>query len=125
VIPVIDSAANDRITVFSPNSDPGKPPYGQSQRGLNWLNFLLADVQAGVGPFLAIYLAAHGWNEQRVGIALSLGGIADIASQAPADALVDRVKSKRALVAAGVFALAIGALTIAFLPSVWPVSVAQ
>jgi hypothetical protein len=27
-------------------------------RGLDWLNFFLADVQTGVGPFLAIYLAA-------------------------------------------------------------------
>jgi hypothetical protein len=42
-------------------------------RGLDWLNFLLADVQTGVGPFLAIYLASYGWNEQRVGLALSIG----------------------------------------------------
>jgi hypothetical protein len=45
-------------------------------RGLDWLNFFLADVQTGVGPFLAIYLATSGWNEQRVGIALTVGGIA-------------------------------------------------
>jgi hypothetical protein len=32
-------------------------------RGLDWLNFFLADVQTGVGPFLAIYLAGYGWNE--------------------------------------------------------------
>jgi MFS family permease len=76
-------------------------------RGLDWLNFLLADVQTGVGPFLAIYLASYGWNEQRVGLALSIGGIAGIASQTPAGALVDRLKSKRALIAAGIVALAI------------------
>jgi uncharacterized protein len=29
-------------------------------RGLDWLNFLLADVQTGVGLFLAIYLAGNG-----------------------------------------------------------------
>jgi len=27
--------------------------------GLHWLNFFLADVQTGVGPFLAIYLAGY------------------------------------------------------------------
>jgi hypothetical protein len=43
-------------------------------RGLDWLNFFLADVQTGVGPFLAIYLAGHGWNEERVGFALTVGG---------------------------------------------------
>jgi MFS family permease len=79
-------------------------------------------VQTGVGPFLAIYLAAYGWNEQRVGVALTIGGIA---SQTPAGALVDRLKSKRALTTAGVFALAIGALLVAFHPSFWPVVTAQ
>ena len=121
----IDSDMNDRITVVNSDSDLDKLPSSQSLRGLDWLNFLLADVQTGVGPFLAIYLAAYGWNEQRVGLALTIGGIAGIASQTPAGALVDRLKSKRALIAAGVFALAIGALLIAFLPSFWPVVTAQ
>ena len=94
-------------------------------RGLDWLNFILADVQTGVGPFLAIYLAAYGWNEQRIGLALTIGGIAGIMSQTPAGALVDRLESKRALIAAGVVALAIGALSIAFFPALWPVLSAQ
>jgi hypothetical protein len=59
--------------------------------GLDWLNFFLADVQSGVGPFLAIYLAGYGWNEQRVGIALTVGGIAGILTQTPAGTLVDRL----------------------------------
>ena len=36
------------------------PPSRQTLRGLDWFNFLLADVQTGVGPFLAIYLAGSG-----------------------------------------------------------------
>ena len=47
-------------------------------RGLDWLNFLLADVQTGVGPFLAIYLAGYHWNAERIGLALTVGGIAGI-----------------------------------------------
>jgi hypothetical protein len=54
-----------------------QPPKG-SLRGLDWLNFFLADVQTGVGPFLAIYLAGYSWNEERVGLALTVGGIAGI-----------------------------------------------
>jgi len=96
----------------------------QSLRGLDWLNFLLADVQTGVGPFLAIYLASYRWNEQRVGLALTIGGIAGIVSQTPAGGLVDQVNSKRFLIAAGVIALAIGALLIAYFPSFWPVVIA-
>jgi hypothetical protein len=71
----IDSDANDRITVVNSDSDLDRLPSSQSLRGLNWLNFLLADVQTGVGPFLAIYLAAYGWNEQRVGLALTIGAL--------------------------------------------------
>jgi hypothetical protein len=48
-------------------------PSAQTRRGLDWLNFFLADVQTGVGPFLAIYLAAFKWNQQQVGLVLTLG----------------------------------------------------
>ncbi len=44
-------------------------PSPRTLRGLDWLNFLLADVQTGVGPFLAIYLAGYKWDEERVGLA--------------------------------------------------------
>lgn len=102
-----------------------KAPSPRSLCGLDWLNFLLADVQTGIGPFLAIYLAGYGWNQQRVGIALSVGGIAGILAQTPAGALVDRLRSKRALIAAGIVALAMGALLIALAPSFWAVMSAQ
>ena len=104
---------------------PARRGSARSLLGLDLLNYFLADVQTGVGPFLAIYLAAYGWNEQRVGVALTIGGIAGIAAQTPAGALVDKLRSKRALIAAGVIALAAGALLIAFFPSFWPVATAQ
>jgi MFS family permease len=121
----IASEAGAKPAADTYGSNLEKRPSARSLRGLDWLNFLLADVQTGVGPFLAIYLAGYGWNEQRVGLALTVGGIAGIASQTPAGALVDRLKSKRALIAAGVLSLAIGALLIAFSPSFWPVVTAQ
>ena len=99
-------------------------PSRRTLLGLDWLNFLLADVQTGVGPFLAIYLAGYKWNEERVGLALTVGGIAGILTQTPAGALVDFLRSKRALVGVAVTALAAGALLIA-LPSFWPVMSAQ
>jgi MFS family permease len=92
---------------------------------LDWLNFFLADVQTGVGPFLAIYLAGYGWNEERVGLALTVGGVAGILAQTPAGALVDQVHHKRTLIAAGIGALALGALLIAFVPTFWSVMSAQ
>lgn len=100
-------------------------PSRRTLLGLDALNFLLADVQTGVGPFLAIYLASYSWNEERVGLALTAGGIAGILSQTPAGSLVDSLRAKRALIAAAVVALAAGALLIAFAPSFWPVMAAQ
>jgi hypothetical protein len=102
-----------------------KTPSAQTLRGLDWLNFFLADVQTGVGPFLAIYLAGYGWNEESVGMALTVGGIAGILTQTPAGGLVDRLRSKRALIAAGIVALAVGALLTAFIPTFWSVMSAQ
>ena len=103
----------------------GQAPSTRTLRGLDWLNFFLADVQTGVGPFLAIYLAGYKWNEERVGIALTVGGIAGILMQTPAGALVDRLRSKRALIGAAIVALAAGALLIALMPTFWSVMSAQ
>lgn len=47
----------------------------RSLRSLEWLNFLLADVQTGLGPFLAAYLASSGWNPGQVGYVLTFGGL--------------------------------------------------
>jgi predicted MFS family arabinose efflux permease len=121
----MDTPANVHLKRNS-ESVRGKPPLSaRSLRGLDWLNFFLADVQTGVGPFLAIYLAGYAWNEQQVGLALTVGGVAGIIAQTPAGALVDRLHSKRALVAIGIGGLALGALLIAFAPRFWPVMCAQ
>ncbi len=102
-----------------------RTPSARTLHGLDWFNFFLADVQTGIGPFLAIYLAGYGWNQERVGIALAVGGIAGILTQTPAGAVVDRLRSKRALIAAGIVALAVGALLIALAPTFWSVMSAQ
>jgi MFS family permease len=103
---------------------PRRPSKG-SLRGLDWLNFFLADVQSGVGPFLAIYLSGYGWDEERIGLALSVAGIAGILAQTPAGALVDQVHKKRTVIAVGVGVLSLGALLIAFVPTFWSVMSAQ
>jgi MFS family permease len=90
-----------------------KSPSPQTLRALDGLNFFLADVQSGVGPFLAIYLAGFKWDQQQIGTILTAGGIAGILSQAPVGALVDKLRAKRALITASVACLAVGALTAA------------
>jgi predicted MFS family arabinose efflux permease len=84
-----------------------------SVHALDWLNFVAADVRDGVGPFLAIYLmVGRHWEPAAIGLAMSAMGIAAIAAQIPAGALVDRLRSKRALIVVASLAVAAGCLSI-------------
>jgi len=43
----------------------------KSQRPLDWLNFFLADVKDGLGPFLAIYLlSSRHWDPGEIGMVM-------------------------------------------------------
>ncbi|WP_255551304.1 hypothetical protein [Granulicella sp. dw_53] len=81
----------------------------QSLRALQATNFFLADVQTGLGPFLAAYLAGAGWEPGRVGMALTLGGIITVLLQTPAGAIVDQMKSKRLILVIACGVLVVGA----------------
>jgi len=65
---------------------------------LQSLNFFMADMQAGIGPFLGVFLAAHGWQSGLIGTVMTIGGIAGMVMTAPAGALVDATTHKRAFV---------------------------
>jgi hypothetical protein len=66
-----------------------------SLRALDALNAFLADVRDGLGPYLAIYLTMRHWDPSRIGIAMSAMGIATVAAQTPAGALIDRTRHMR------------------------------
>lgn len=98
----------------------------RAQRPLDALNFFLADVRDGLGPYLAIYLlTVQNWDEATIGIVLSAGGIAGILAQTPAGALIDRTTAKRAIVIAGAIVITLASLAIPLAPSFWPVAILQ
>ena len=86
-------------------------------RGLDLLNLWVANIQTGFGPFVAVYLTTRGWTETAIGFALSLGTLTAMASQLPAGALVDAVRSKATV---GFFSIAAFGLS-ALLFAIWPV----
>jgi MFS family permease len=88
------------------------PEKKKSVHALEATNFFLADVQTGLGPFLAAYLAEAGWQPGRVGMALTIGGIITVALQAPAGAIVDQLRSKRLILVIGSAVLAAGAVLL-------------
>ncbi|BBQ00786.1 MFS transporter [Burkholderia sp. SFA1] len=65
---------------------------------LEGLNFFMADVQAGIGPFLGVFLQAHGWHPEAIGTVMTLGGIAGMLATSPAGALVDATHHKRGII---------------------------
>jgi MFS family permease len=92
-------------------------PSRTSLSGLDGLNFFLAGMQSGFGPFVAVLLADEKWTQQNIGFVLSVGGFAALLSQVPGGELLDATRSKRFLVALGAIAVAISALAIAFWPT--------
>src|ERR1700741_1886904 len=89
------------------------PASAQSRRGLDWMNFFIADVQTGFGTFVAFYLAQQGWRHDRIRVALAVGGVAGVLSQIPGGALADAVRWKRALTAIGIVMIGAAALLLA------------
>ena len=71
------------------------------ERTLDALNFFLADVRDGLGPYLAIYLLTEQkWDQASIGVVMSVAAVAGIIAQTPAGALIDRSNAKRALMVA-------------------------
>jgi MFS family permease len=94
-------------------------------RALDLLNFFVADVQTGFGPFVAVYLTAHKWPQMEIGLALSLGTIVSLVSQVPGGVLVDAAHNKRLVAGAGLVGVMAAALLLALWPAQLPVLVAQ
>ncbi len=107
------------------DADSIEPAKRQSLRALQVTNFFLADVQTGLGPFLAAYLAGAGWKPDRVGFVLTLGGMVTILLQTPAGALVDRVRAKRLILVFACCVLAAGAVLLSLTTRPWAVYSAQ
>jgi MFS family permease len=101
------------------NPQPAGPPAaGRSaaERGLDWFNLFVANIQTGFGPFIAVYLISQSWTQTSIGLALSIGTVTAMASQVPAGALVDAIPNKTRVAAFSVLAFTACALMFAVYP---------
>lgn len=117
-------------SVPAADQDRGRAPSQRTLRGLDALNFFLADVRDGLGPYLAIYLIAvrgpdQGWNEATTGMIMTIAGIAGLIAQTPAGALIDRTNHKRAIVIAGALAVTASCLLLPFVTNFYLVAATQ
>jgi MFS family permease len=107
------------MPVRAPPDHPASPqPAGTAAagRGLDWFNLFVANIQTGFGPFIAVYLAGQSWTQTSIGLALSVGTVAAMASQVPAGALVDAMPNKTRVAAFSVLAFTACALMFAIYP---------
>jgi len=97
----------------------------RSLRALDWLNFFVADLQTGFGPFIAVYLTTQKWTQIDIGYVLSLGTLVTIIAQVPAGALVDAMPNKRLAASTGLVGLSASAAVMALWPERLPVILSQ
>ncbi len=107
-----------------------KRPSERASYGLDALNFFLADVRDGLGPYLAIYLIAvrgpdQGWNEATTGLVMTIAGIVGLIAQTPMGALIDRMSGKRAIIVAGAIAVTASCLVLPLLSNFYAVAATQ
>ena len=59
---------------------------------LDLLNFTLADVRDGLGPYLSIYLlVTHHWDQASIGLVMAIGGVAAVVAAVSAVVAVTSV----------------------------------
>ena len=108
-----------------PNAQDPSPSV-TSLRALDGVNFFLADVRDGMGPFLGTFLrTAQGWDAGRVGIALAASQIGTLLAQTPSGGLIDRVAWKRLVVAIAAIVVALCCALLYVVPTLGSVVVAQ
>jgi predicted MFS family arabinose efflux permease len=110
-------ADSEDVNLPPADSQKGHPPSAQSQRGLDWFIFFLADVQTGFGPFVAVYLTTQKWTQSEIGVILSIGGIVSLIGQMPGGAIIDAVRSERLVAGLAVATIGVSALVYA----AWPI----
>lgn len=95
---------------------PTDPQAERSLTGLKWLNFLVAAMLVGFGPFLSLYLTTQLWDAGQIGLALSIGTAVAMTTQVPAGALVDAIHSKPLAAGGAISAIVVAAGMIAVAP---------
>src|ERR1700761_7599202 len=94
-------------------------------RGLSALNFFMADMQAGIGPFLGVFLQQNGWTSGPIGSVMTAGGVAGMLMTVPARAVIDHTTRKRLVVIVTGIATVLASFLILLSQSVFVVTVSQ
>jgi MFS family permease len=97
----------------------------RDRAALQAVNFFMADMEAGMGPFLGVLLAGRGWTTGAIGAVITVGAIVGMIAVTPAGVVVDATSRKRGcLIAAGLSAIAASAVILTS-HEFWVIAAAQ
>lgn len=85
----------------------------------------MADMQAGIGPFLGVFLLGHHWQSGPIGTVMTAGSVAGMLIAAPAGAYVDTTRYKRALVIVTGICTVLASGIILLTQNFWLVAISQ
>ena len=89
------------------------------------VNFFMADMQSGIGPFVGVFLLEKGWAAGMIGTALAIGNIAGMLITTPVGGFIDASRSKRAWVIVPGIAVVAASSIILLWQSFWAVAASQ
>lgn len=95
------------------------------RHALEGLNFFMADIQAGIGPFLGVFLLAHGWKSGMIGTVMTVGGLAAMLLTTPIGALIDATTRKRLYVVLASLCAVAGSAIVLLSQDFWIVAGSQ
>jgi len=88
------------------------------EHSLDALNFFLADVRQGLGPYLAIYLLTERhWAQDQIGFVMTIATVCGLMVQTPAGALTDSSHAKRASIVAAALVVTGASILLPFVSS--------
>src|ERR1700758_5749905 len=89
------------------------------------LNFFMADMQSGIGPFLGVFLLEHGWASGLIGTAMTIGNVAGMLITTPVGGLIDVSTHKRLWVIVPGLAVVAASSIILISQNFWAVAASQ
>lgn len=97
----------------------------RSLQALCLLNFFMADVRDGLGPFLGIFLAQQHWLPGEIGLVMTLGGVAGLLVTIPAGLITDSSHHKRQMLLIGCVMITSATLLLWFNQKPWVTGLSQ
>ena len=89
------------------------------------VNFFMADMQSGIGPFVGVFLLEKGWASGMIGTALAMGNIAGMLIATPVGGFIDTSQHKRLWVIVPGIAVVAASSIILLWQNFWAVAASQ